>query len=207
MEFFSVFSKFTYKWTPQTNLARLARPFRGRKHHFFPIIAVFQDFQTIQRLQNYLRGCPSISFNIATFLYIDSTTMSVWRPLFIKCIILDHKLQRMLNDSKIAQLNSERPLHQTVVTLNPHFGRKYFNPGLFLQLSHILNLACVKQREQGGAGILQTKALLTYVQKTDILIFLLHEIFFSLLLRFASLLNQKFKIGFLHFLLHYPFPS
>ena len=29
--------------------------------------------------------------------------MSVWRPLFIKCIILDHKLQRMLNDSKIAQ--------------------------------------------------------------------------------------------------------
>ena len=48
----------------------------------------------------------------------------------------------MLNDSKIAQLNSERPLHQTVVTLNPHFGRKYFNPGLFLQLSHILNLAC-----------------------------------------------------------------
>ena len=115
MEFFSVFSKFTYKWTTQTNLARLARPFRGRKHHFFPIIAVFQDFQTIQRLQNYLRGCPSISFNIATFLYIDSTTMSVWRPLFIKCIILDHKLQRMLNDSKIAQLNSERPLHQTAV--------------------------------------------------------------------------------------------
>ena len=117
MEFFSVFSKFTYKWTTQTNLARLARPFRGRKHHFFPIIAVFQDFQTIQRLQNYLRGCPSISFNIATFLYIDSTTMSVWRPLFIKCIILDHKLQRMLNDSKIAQLNSERPLHQTAVTV------------------------------------------------------------------------------------------
>ena len=118
MEFFSVFSKFTYKWTTQTNLARLARPFRGRKHHFFPIIAVFQDFQTIQRLQNYLRGCPSISFNIATFLYIDSTTMSVWRPLFIKCIILDHKLQRMLNDSKIGQLNSERPLHQTAVPLN-----------------------------------------------------------------------------------------
>ena len=115
MEFFSVFSKFTYKWTPQTNLARLARPFRGRKHHFFPIIAVFQDFQTIQRLQNYLRGCPSISFNIATFLYIDSTTMSMWRPLFLKCMILDHKLQRMLNDSKIAQLNSERPLHQTAV--------------------------------------------------------------------------------------------
>ena len=151
--------------------------------------------------------------------------MSMWRPLFLKCMILDHKLQRMLNDSKIAQLNSERPLHQTVVTLNPHFGRKYFNPGLFLQLSHILNLACMKSREQGGAGILQTKAqeilmiyyriptrllllfLLTYVQKTDILIFLLHEIFFSLLLRFASLLNQKFKIGFLHFLLHYPFPS
>ena len=116
MQFFSVFSKFTYKWTTQTNLARLARPFRGRKHHFFPIIAVFQDFQTIQRLQNYLRGCPSISFNIATFLYIDSTTMSVWRPLFIKCIILDHKLQRMLNDSKIGQLNSERPLHQTAVS-------------------------------------------------------------------------------------------
>ena len=41
--------------------------------------------------------------------------MSVWRPRFIKCIILDHKLQRMLNDSKIAQLNSERPLHQTAV--------------------------------------------------------------------------------------------
>ena len=120
MEFFSVFSKFTYKWTPQTNLAPLARPFRGRKHHFFPIIAVFQDFQTIQRLQNYLRGCPSISFNIATFLYIDSTTMSVWRPLFIKCIILDHKLQRTLNDSKIAQLNSERPSHQTAVLCNHH---------------------------------------------------------------------------------------
>ena len=30
-------------------------------------------------------------------------------------MILDHKLQRMLNDSKIAQLNSERPLHQTAV--------------------------------------------------------------------------------------------
>ena len=30
---------------------------------------------------------------------------------------LDHKLQRMLNDSKIAQLNSERPLHQTAVPL------------------------------------------------------------------------------------------
>ena len=43
--------------------------------------------------------------------------MSVWRPLFIKCIILDHKLQRMLNDSKIGQLNSERPLHQTAVGL------------------------------------------------------------------------------------------
>ena len=112
MDFFPVFLKCTYKWTPQTNLAR---SFRGRKHHFFPIIAVFQDFQTIQRLQNYLRGCPSISFNIATFLYIDSATMSVWRPLFIKCIILDHKLQRMLNDSKIGQLNSERPLHQTAV--------------------------------------------------------------------------------------------
>ena len=42
--------------------------------------------------------------------------MSVWRPLFIKCIILDHKLQRMLNDSKIGQLNSERPLHQTAVS-------------------------------------------------------------------------------------------
>ena len=41
--------------------------------------------------------------------------MSVWRPLFIKCIILDHKLQRMLNDSKIAQLDSERPLRQTAV--------------------------------------------------------------------------------------------
>ena len=123
MEFFSVFSKFTYKWTPQTNLARLARSFRGRKHHFFPIIAVFQDFQTIQRLQNYLRGCPSISFNIATFLYIDSTTISMWRPLFIKCIILDHKLQRMLNDSKIAQLISERPSHQTAVPYDLLFHR------------------------------------------------------------------------------------
>ena len=41
--------------------------------------------------------------------------MSVWRPLFIKCIILDHKLQRMLTDSKIGQLNSKRPLHQTAV--------------------------------------------------------------------------------------------
>ena len=30
-------------------------------------------------------------------------------------MILDQKLQRMLNDSKIAQLNSERPLHQTAV--------------------------------------------------------------------------------------------
>ena len=37
------------------------------------------------------------------------------RPLFLKCMILDQKLQRMLNDSKIAQLNSERPLHQTAV--------------------------------------------------------------------------------------------
>ena len=33
-------------------------------------------------------------------------------------MILDHKLQRMLNDSKIAQLNSERPLHQTAVNCN-----------------------------------------------------------------------------------------
>ena len=33
MEFFSVFLKFTYKWTPQTILAPLARSFRGRKHH------------------------------------------------------------------------------------------------------------------------------------------------------------------------------
>ena len=39
----------------------------------------------------------------------------MWRPLFLKCIILGHKLQRMLNDSKIGQLNSERPLHQTAV--------------------------------------------------------------------------------------------
>ena len=31
-------------------------------------------------------------------------------------MILDQKLQRMLNDSKIAQLNSERPLHQTAVS-------------------------------------------------------------------------------------------
>ena len=30
-------------------------------------------------------------------------------------MILDHKLQRMLNDSKIAQLIFERPLHQTAV--------------------------------------------------------------------------------------------
>ena len=42
--------------------------------------------------------------------------MSMWRPLFLKCMILDQKLQRMLNDSKIAQLNSERPLHQTAVS-------------------------------------------------------------------------------------------
>ena len=41
--------------------------------------------------------------------------MSMWRPRFLKCMILDHKLQRMLNDSKIGQLNSERPLHQTAV--------------------------------------------------------------------------------------------
>ena len=41
--------------------------------------------------------------------------MSMWRPLFVKCMILDHKLQRMLDDSKIAQLNSERPLHQTAL--------------------------------------------------------------------------------------------
>ena len=37
-------------------------------------------------------------------------------------MILDHKLQRMLNDSKIAQLNSERPLHQTAVIT--HSGKK-----------------------------------------------------------------------------------
>ena len=30
-------------------------------------------------------------------------------------MILDHNLQKMLNDSKIAQLNFERPLHQTAV--------------------------------------------------------------------------------------------
>ena len=49
--------------------------------------------------------------------------MSMWRPLFLKCMILDHKLQRMLNDSKIAQLNSERPLHQTAVSgINVLFG-------------------------------------------------------------------------------------
>ena len=41
--------------------------------------------------------------------------MSMWRLLFLKCMILDQKLQRMFNDSKIAQLNSERPLHQTAV--------------------------------------------------------------------------------------------
>ena len=39
----------------------------------------------------------------------------MWRALFLKCMTLDHKLQRMLNDSKIAQLNSKRPLHQTAV--------------------------------------------------------------------------------------------
>ena len=36
-------------------------------------------------------------------------------------MILDHKLQRMLNDSKIAQLNSERPLHQTAVPNKTEF--------------------------------------------------------------------------------------
>ena len=41
--------------------------------------------------------------------------MSMWRPLFLQCMILDHKLQRMLNDSKTAQLNFERPFHQTAV--------------------------------------------------------------------------------------------
>ena len=52
--------------------------------------------------------------------------MSMWRPLFIKCIILEHKLQRMLNDSKIAQLNSERPLLQTAVhPLLSKYRRKY----------------------------------------------------------------------------------
>ena len=44
----------------------------------------------------------------------------MWRPLFLKCMILDHKLQRILNDSKIAQLNSERPSHQTAVLCNHH---------------------------------------------------------------------------------------
>ena len=44
--------------------------------------------------------------------------MSMWRPLYLKCMILDHKLQRMLNDSIIEQLNSERPLHQTAVLSN-----------------------------------------------------------------------------------------
>ena len=40
-------------------------------------------------------------------------------------MILDHKLQRMLNYSKIAQLNSERPLHQTAVALeNKKWDRK-----------------------------------------------------------------------------------
>ena len=42
--------------------------------------------------------------------------MSMWRPLFLRCMILDHNLQRMLNGFKIRQLNSERPLHQTAVT-------------------------------------------------------------------------------------------
>ena len=42
----------------------------------------------------------------------------MWRPLFLKCMILDHKLQRMFNDFKIGQLNSERPLHQTAVNIN-----------------------------------------------------------------------------------------
>ena len=35
-------------------------------------------------------------------------------------MILDQKLQRMFNDSKIAQLNSERPLHQRAVVANLH---------------------------------------------------------------------------------------
>ena len=42
--------------------------------------------------------------------------MSMWRPLFLRCMILDHKLQRMLNGFKIGQLNSESPLHQTAVS-------------------------------------------------------------------------------------------
>ena len=38
-------------------------------------------------------------------------------------MILDHILQRMLYDSKIAKLNSERPLHQTPVSgINVLFG-------------------------------------------------------------------------------------
>ena len=53
--------------------------------------------------------------------------MSMWRPLFLKCMILDHKLQRMLNASKIAQLNSERPLHQTAVPPGwPFQGKKLY---------------------------------------------------------------------------------
>ena len=43
--------------------------------------------------------------------------MSMWRPRFLKCMILVHKLQRMFNGFKIGQLNSERPLHQTAVTV------------------------------------------------------------------------------------------
>ena len=51
--------------------------------------------------------------------------MSMWRPLFLRCMILDHKLQRMLNDSEIAQLDSERPLHQTAVTLDWPIQREF----------------------------------------------------------------------------------
>ena len=68
--------------------------------------------------------------------------MSVWRPLFVKCIILDHKLQRMLNDSKIAQLNSERPLHQTAVPLGLK-GPKYAGSIIFfcrLQVCKVLTI-------------------------------------------------------------------
>ena len=44
MEFFSVFSKLTYKWTPQTNLAPLAPSFRDRKNHFFSNYSRFLGF-------------------------------------------------------------------------------------------------------------------------------------------------------------------
>ena len=66
--------------------------------------------------------------------------MSMWRPLFRKNMILDHKLQRMLNDSKIAQLNSERPLHQTAVCWLFAF---------FLTIQKRLSWTTTKSRSEG----------------------------------------------------------